>query len=153
VRWKTKRWMTGGALALVAALAAPVQGMPEIKFKNAACQRVCADGPKTCNCTPFDVEIEFCHSEEVEVTVAASVGSLQTIGVGSGASATVTASTGQASSTCAKATVPSGQCVWMRYCFTCCMTSGLFGSSWTCLPDGTSIQGAAASPEDCGETS
>jgi hypothetical protein len=120
---------------------------------NVLCQRVCADGPKTCNCSPFEVEVEFCHAEEVEVSVSLTAGSMLPSGGGAGISTTVEASTGQSSSTCAKANVPPGQCVWMRYCFLCCPKSGFFGTSWNCLPDGTSIQGGPSAPEDCGERS
>jgi hypothetical protein len=121
--------MTGAVVALVAALAVPVAAAPD--RVNALCQRACADGQKTCNCSR----------------------SMYSSGGGAGFSTTVEASTGQSSGTCAKANVPPGQCVWMRYCFLCCPKSGFFGTSWDCLPDGTSVQGGAAAPGDCGERS
>lgn len=148
---KTK-WTMAGALALVATLVAPVEAGPD--RINTLCQRTCGDAPKICNCSPFEVEIEFCHIEEVVVAVSLSAGAMFPAGGGLGGfSSTVTAKTGQSSSTCAKAAVPPGQCVWMRYCFLCCPKTGLFTSGWACLPDGSSIQGSSATPEDCGERS
>jgi len=73
------------------------------------------DGPKVCNNTSSAGQVQLCHS--TSVTLGASVGG-------------ISASTGQASSTCFSQSLAPQKCIFWHYEYSCQWTGWIFG--WEC---------------------